>query len=102
MRGKERTMTTIIINAITHRQACTDALGEEDLQAYDRAAAGFFENLRKAAEAEGFEFEVDAHGQGGASYRVVEDTGSAPDYAEYERAHLFMQSPVADFWVMYK
>ncbi len=94
--------TTIIINGITHRQACTDSLGAEDLGAYDAAIDGFIANLRQAAEAEGFELEFDAHGQDTMSYRVREDDGQFPLAREYERAHEFMQGTVADFWEQYK
>lgn len=90
-------MATIIINAITHREACTDALGEQDLAAYDGAIDGFFSGLAEAAKAEGFGFEVDALGQGPRSYRVTDET----DYADFEAAHQFMQSPRADFWAQF-
>ena len=87
-------MATIVINAITHRAACTDALGEQDLTAYDNAIDGFLTSLAEAAKADGFGFEVDTAGQGAASYRVTEEA----DYADLEAAHQFMQSPRADFW----
>ena len=87
-------MATIIINAGTHRSACTDALGEQDLAAYDAHAKDFFDGLAEVTKAAGFGFEVDNAGSGAASYCV---TGEA-DSADLESAHLFMQSPQADFW----
>ena len=87
-------MATIIINAVTHRAACTDALGEEDLDAYEASIDGFFADLAQAAKAEGFGFEVDPSGNGGASYRVTDEA----DFADLEAAHDFMQSARADFW----
>lgn len=90
-------MTTIIINAITHRAACTDALGAADLAAYDNDAARFFARLAKAAKTEGFGFEIDATGQGAASYRVTDED----DSDDLQSAHDFMQSDRADFWSNY-
>lgn len=87
-------MATIIINAITHRVACTDALGAADVSAYDGAIDAFFSKLAIAAKADGFGFQVDKHGQGPAAYRVTDESG--PD--DLQSAHEFMQSPSADFW----
>ena len=88
--------TTIIINAITHRAACTDALGGADLAVYDANIDRFFARLAREANAEGIEFEVDPQGNDGRSYRVR--TSSQED----ERAaHEFMMSPAADFWASY-
>lgn len=86
-------MATIIINAITHKQACCDGLGEEDLACYDEHAAAYFAGLSKACEEAGFGFEVDLHEQGAASYRVTDEA----DYDDLNAAHEFMQSQV-DFW----
>jgi hypothetical protein len=91
------TTPSIIINAITHRTSCTDALGADDLAAYDAAAPKFFEHLGAAARAAGFAFEVDACGQGAASYRI----DGQLTHDEYQAAHEFMQSEQADFWQMY-
>ena len=90
-------MATIVVNAVTHRAACTDALGKQDLAAYDNAIGAFFARLADAAKTEGIELEIDAAGQGAASYRVTDET----DPADYEAAHQFMQSPVADFWAQF-
>lgn len=90
-------MATIIINAITHRQACTDSAGESDLSAYDDAAEAFFAKLGEKAAAAGFGFEVDSSGQGAASYRVTDED----DYTDLQAAHDFMQSPDADFWTQF-
>ena len=90
-------MATIVINAITHRAACTDALGEQDLTAYDKGIENFISGLADAAKTEGFGFEFDAAGQGSASYRVTDEA----DYDDLEAAHQFMQSPRADFWAQF-
>jgi hypothetical protein len=97
MRGKEIDMATIVINAITHRQACTDSAGESDLSAYDNAAEAFFDSLGAKAKAAGFGFEVDAHGQGALSYRVTDEA----DYEDLQAANDFMQSDAADFWAQF-
>ena len=86
-------MTTIIINAITHKQACCDGLADADYAYYDRHIVGYLDGLRKDCEDEGFVFEVDQNGQGSSSYRVTDEAG----YDDLHAAHEFMQSRV-DFW----
>ncbi len=90
-------MATIIINGVTHREACTDAGGEADLTAYDASVDAFMSSLGEVARSHGFGFEVDERAQGAASYRVADET----DYRDLEAAHEFMQSPAADFWTQY-
>lgn len=90
-------MAKIIINAVTHRSACLDSLGEADAIAYDGAIDAYFAKLGEQAKAAGFEFEVDEHGQGPASYRVTDER----DQADYEAAHNFMQYEISDFWSAY-
>ena len=87
-------MSTIVINKITHRAACTGALGEQGEADYDNAIEGFLSRLEEAAQAAGFGFEVDPYGQGLTSYYVKDDA----EFANYEAAQLFMLSPRADFW----
>lgn len=89
-------MAKIIINAITHRAACLDSLGEADAKAYDEAIDAYFAKLGEQAKADGFGFEVDDQGQGAASYRVTDETSEA----DYNTAHDFMQS-AQDFWSAY-
>ena len=89
--------TTIIINAITHRAACTDALGEADLAVYDANIDRFFAKLAREAHAEGIEFEVDPQGNDGRSYRV-----RTASQDEERAAHEFMMDPKADFWNWYQ
>lgn len=87
-------MAKIIINAVTHRTACLDALGEADAVAYDGAITGYFAKVAEQAAAEGFDFEVDQQGQGPASYRVTDER----DEADLNAAHDFMQHSVNGFW----
>ncbi len=87
-------MAKIIINAITHRAACTDGLDADGVIAYDAKCDQFFDRLGTAAKSEGFEFEVDHNGSGPRSYYVADET----DYADWEAAHDFMQSHRAKFW----
>ena len=87
-------MAKIIVNAITHRAACTDGGTDQDLTEYNARAHGFFARLERLAAADGFAFEVDEQGQGGASYRVVDEA----DHDDLQAAHDFMQSSAADFW----
>jgi hypothetical protein len=89
-------MATIIINAITHRAACLDALGEADAKAYYEAISAYFAKLGEQAKADGFGFEVDDQGQGAASYRVTDER----DENDYNAAHEFMQS-AQSFWEAY-
>lgn len=90
-------MAKIIINGITHRNSCLDALGESDAVAYDESIGAYFEKASAQAKAAGFEFEVDANGQGGASYRVTDER----DEQDYNAAHEFMQYELTDFWSAY-
>lgn len=90
-------MAKIIINGITHRNACLDGLGEEDAIAYDEAIDAYFERAAEQARAAGFEFEVDNGGQGAASYRVTDER----DEQDYNAAHEFMQYELTDFWSAY-
>jgi hypothetical protein len=100
-------MARIIINEITHRNACIDGLTDADAVAYDERIGAFIENLRKAAEAEGHTMEVERGGIAARSYRVDVDIdmSSAETLAAGQRdedaAHEFMQSTQADFWAMY-
>jgi hypothetical protein len=86
-------MTTIIINAITHKQACCEGLTDADFSCYDSHIVGYLTALRKDCEEAGFEFEVDQNGRGSNTYRVTDEAG----YDDLQAAHEFMQSRV-DFW----
>lgn len=86
-------MTTITINAITHKQACCDGLTEADEVCYGENIQNYFAGLRQDCEEAGFEFEVDKNGQGSNSYSVTDEA----DYDALQAAHEFMQSRV-DFW----
>ena len=86
-------MATIIINAITHKQACCDGLTDADSACYDSHIAMYFASLREDCEEAGLGFEVDQNGQGSSSYRVADEA----DYDDLQAAHEFMQSRV-DFW----
>lgn len=90
-------MAKIIINGKTHRAACTDGGSASDVVIYDSFISNFFTTLAEFARRAGFDLEVDAAGEGAASYRV---TGEA-DYADLQAAHDFMQSHAADFWANY-
>ena len=90
-------MAKIVINAITHRNNCIYSLGEADAQEYDRTVGRYFERAALQAQDSGFEFEVDAHGQGSASYRVTDER----DWEDSEAAHGFMQYELSDFWSDY-
>lgn len=90
-------MATIIINAITHRAACLDGLGSADEAAYDRDCGRVFARMAELAKAEGFGFEVDQHGSGAASYRVVD----ANDRGDEEAAHEFAQRDGHGFWDLF-
>lgn len=91
-------MSTIIINAITHREAClAGSVTDADADAYDEVIGRFFERLGEEARAHGLEFEVDDYGHGAASYRVTDEA----DYHDLQAAHDFMQSPAADFWARF-
>lgn len=90
-------MTTITINAITHKQACLHGASQADASAYDAACEAVFAKIKAAAFAAGFLFEVDSNGQSGASYRVTDEAGQG----DLQAAHDFMQSPAADFWALY-
>jgi len=90
-------MATIIINAITYRAACTDALGAADLAAYDEARDRVLGKIGDFATNDGFVFRVDEQGQGAASYRVIDESNEI----DLQNAHEFMQSNSADFWSIY-
>lgn len=90
-------MAKITINGVTHRQACLNgaSVNEADAAAYDDRIGDYFAWLRKQVEAAGHEFDVDEHGQGGASYRVSTD-----EEGDHQSAHDLMQS-TSDFWAWY-
>jgi hypothetical protein len=100
-------MATIIINEITHRNACIDGLTEADAVAYDERIGAFIGNLRRAAEADGHTLEVERGGLAARSYRVDVDIDMSSEATmaagqrDEEAAHEFMQRPEADFWAMY-
>lgn len=90
-------MASIVINAIAHRAACNIALCAAELEAYDEGRNRVFAKIKEAAHADGFGFEIDEQGCGGASYRVTDEA----DESDLRAAHEFMQSPAADFWSIF-
>ena len=86
-------MAKIIINGITHEEACTWGCDESAAQDYADRVDTYMESLEKLAIKHGFEFEVDWNAQGTASYRVTDEA----DFEDYQAAHDFMQS-APDFW----
>lgn len=90
-------MAKIIINAVTHRKSCIDALGEDDAREYDRTINRYFQRASVQAQRAGFDFEVDKNGQGVESYRVLDER----DERDYNAAHIFMQYELTDFWSDY-
>ena len=89
-------MATIIINRITHRNACLAGGSDADMVEYDQAESRIFEQIAAAAATHGHTLQINWHGDGANSYIVESD-----DYDDEREAHEFMQSPSADFWQLY-
>jgi len=86
-------MARIIINGITHEEACTYGADEGADQQYAEQFPIWFARLEAAAKEAGHTVEIDEQGQGSSSYRVIEN-----DYEDYESANEFMQYSAPEFW----
>lgn len=87
-------MAKIIINGITYRETALFRSSEADTATYEEAAQRILAAIGEHARAAGFDFEVDARGQGAKSYRVVDEK----DEADHDAAHEWMQHESPNFW----
>lgn len=91
--NRRDTMATIMINDITHREACCDGTAADDQAVYDANAERIFDLIGKKAAALGHKLVVLPNSTGAACYKVLGD-----NYEDEESAHEFMDSEDANFW----
>lgn len=86
-------MAKIIINLVTFKDSCCVTAMHKI--AFDASQHRIFAKLAAEAADYGLEFEVDRHGHGMRSYRVVDEANQADEVA----AHEFMRD--FNFWAHY-
>lgn len=87
-------MATILINGITHREACLFGCGADGEDEYDSRAKEYFARLEKMGVDAGHCVRVDEQGSGPKSYSVYGEK----HYIDLENAHTFMQFVAPEFW----
>ena len=86
-------MTTIMINKVSHRDACLDGcVLSVDAETYDLEIERYFDFVRDRATIDGFKFET-RNEIGPASYTVLDE--DSPE--SRDDAHRLMQT-IASFW----
>ncbi len=84
----------ITIYTKTHREACLDGLGVEDIAVYDARIDDYFDYVLDAALEQGIAVELNYEHNSPYSYFVTDE-----ELADFD--HDFMVDDVKDFWTWY-